>query len=116
MVSLFQVPSRCQASLWNTGPPGEPTGAAWWEEGTEGVGQGGTLEQGYIRRCNLLSSDTFSVPACYYDAGWFTEPTPFFTGGLTSDEAKGALDEAMGDVMDVLSDMPPATGEGGGRD
>lgn len=43
--------------------------------------------------------------------GWFTEPTPFFTGGLSADEAKSALDEAMGDVMDVLSDMPPATGE-----
>ena len=45
-----------------------------------------------------------------HSSGWFTEPTPFFTGGLSSEEASGALDAAMGDVMDVLADMPPAPG------
>ena len=84
--------------------------------GTEALKEG-ALGQEYMS-CHLLSSDTcvFCTYPHYYDAGWFTEPTPFFTGGLTSDEAKGALDEAMGDVMDVLSDMPPATGKGRERE
>ena len=42
--------------------------------------------------------------------GWFTEPTPFFTGGLSAEEAEEALDEAMEEVMSVLADMPAATG------
>ena len=48
--------------------------------------------------------------------GWFTEPTPFFTGGLSAEEAEEALDEAMEEVMSVLEDMPAATGgcPGGG--
>ncbi|GAX82162.1 hypothetical protein CEUSTIGMA_g9590.t1 [Chlamydomonas eustigma] len=42
--------------------------------------------------------------------GWFTEPTPFFRGGLSADEAASALDDAMGDIMEILQDLPPATG------
>lgn len=43
-------------------------------------------------------------------AGWFTEPTPFFTGGLSAEEAVPVLNEVMEQVMEVLSDLPPAKG------
>ena len=42
--------------------------------------------------------------------GWFTEPTPFFTGGLSAEEAVPVLNEVMEQVMEVLSDLPPAKG------
>ncbi|KAG1663604.1 hypothetical protein FOA52_009703 [Chlamydomonas sp. UWO 241] len=42
--------------------------------------------------------------------GWFTEPTPFFSGALTAAQAQPVLDGAMGEVMGVLSDLPVATG------
>eukprot|EP00955_Chlamydomonas_euryale_P024679 259933-Chlamydomonas_euryale.AAC.1 len=47
-------------------------------------------------------------------AGWFTQPTPFFSGGLTAEEAQPVLDAAMQEVMDVLAELPVATG-GPGR-
>uniref|UniRef100_A0A7R9V1D2 Prolyl 4-hydroxylase alpha subunit Fe(2+) 2OG dioxygenase domain-containing protein n=1 Tax=Chlamydomonas euryale TaxID=1486919 RepID=A0A7R9V1D2_9CHLO len=42
--------------------------------------------------------------------GWFTQPTPFFSGGLTAEEAQPVLDAAMQEVMDVLAELPVATG------
>mmetsp|Transcript_22074 Transcript_22074/g.32894 ORF Transcript_22074/g.32894 Transcript_22074/m.32894 type:complete len:394 (+) Transcript_22074:65-1246(+) len=42
--------------------------------------------------------------------GWFTEPSPFFIGALTEEQASPVLQEGMEGMIEELSLLPPATG------
>ena len=42
--------------------------------------------------------------------GWFLEPTPFFEGSLTEDDATDALTGAMQPLFEALADEAPASG------
>lgn len=38
--------------------------------------------------------------------GWFTQPEPFFSGGLSEEEASPVLEAAMEDVISIVTDLP----------
>lgn len=42
--------------------------------------------------------------------GWFADPQPFFTGGLTADEATEPLNDALAQVYPALEDVGRVTG------
>lgn len=43
-------------------------------------------------------------------AGWFTQPSPFFEGGLSEEQAAGPLAAAMESFAEDAALLPPATG------
>ncbi len=42
--------------------------------------------------------------------GWFTSPTPFFTGALSEEAATPALNAALGPLYEALGELAPAVG------
>ena len=42
--------------------------------------------------------------------GWFSDPQPFFTGGLSAEEAGPALDDALAGAMGSLQTVGRVTG------
>eukprot|EP00798_Chlamydomonas_sp_ICE-L_P002375 gene2375-8682_t len=42
--------------------------------------------------------------------GWFTEPSPFFTGALTAEEASDVLNTGLESLYEDLASLPQATG------
>ncbi len=68
---------------------------------------GASLSSAAFTRLGLSTHCAHSL----LDAGWFTEPTPFFSGGLSAEEAGVALDNVMEDVLALLGGLPQVTGD-----
>lgn len=49
-------------------------------------------------------------------AGWFTQPSPFFDGPLSEEEAEGPLNAALEALFEELALLPPvSTGQRAAR-